>query len=75
MIFGECDACGAPNRVLHRTVAYGIETCACAACFGNPLADDADDLRDAIDEARVAGAGARLTRLAAALAEAIGEGA
>lgn len=72
LIFGECDACGAPNRVLHRTVAYGIETCACAACFDRPLADDADDLQDAIDEAREAGQEARAVELTAALVEATG---
>lgn len=52
LIFGECDACSAPNRVLHRCIAYGIETCGCSACFGRPLADDIDDLEGELEHWR-----------------------
>jgi len=45
----ECECCGAPNRVLHRCVVYGIEASACAICRGDALSDDIDDLRDEID--------------------------
>lgn len=44
MIFGECDSCRAPRRVLHQTVAYGIETYACRVCFGEPLSEDIEEL-------------------------------
>lgn len=50
---GECECCGAPNRVLHpTTTAYGMDASPCAACCGGSLADDIDDLRDEIDRLR-----------------------
>lgn len=42
MAFGQCDCCGRTNVSLSRTVAYGIETYACATCFGYPD-DEFDD--------------------------------
>lgn len=51
LTLGECECCGAPNRVLHRCVAYGIEASACAICRGDALSDDIGDLRDEIDRA------------------------
>jgi len=42
MAFGQCDCCGLSNVSLSHTVAYGIETYACATCFGYP-ADEVDD--------------------------------
>jgi hypothetical protein len=34
MAFGTCDCCGRTNVAISRTIAYGIETYACAHCFG-----------------------------------------
>lgn len=34
MISGQCDACGATNRILRKGYYCGIETYACAQCFG-----------------------------------------
>lgn len=45
MTFGECDACG-KLRVLHHSIAYGIETSACAECIGGDLDDDFYDYFD-----------------------------
>jgi len=42
MAFGQCDCCGRSNVSLGRTEAYGIETYACAHCFGYP-ADEFDE--------------------------------
>lgn len=74
LLFGECDACGAPNRVLHQCIAYGIETCACALCRGGTLADDIDDLEAELECLRALAEAARpivlVARLEAALAEA-----
>jgi hypothetical protein len=49
MIFGECDCCAKPNRVLHRGEVTGIETYACAECRGSSLSDEIDDLEDEIE--------------------------
>jgi hypothetical protein len=34
MAFGTCDCCNRTNVALSHTTAYGIETYACAHCFG-----------------------------------------
>jgi hypothetical protein len=34
-IIGACDCCDEPYVVLRRTIAYGIETYACAVCHGH----------------------------------------
>lgn len=39
---GQCDCCGRSDVSLSHTVAYGIETYACALCFGYP-ADEFDE--------------------------------
>ena len=49
MIFGECDNCGAKNRVLTPGVAYGIEGAFCRECRGDDLSEDRDDLLDEIE--------------------------
>lgn len=49
MIFGECDCCGARNRVLHRGEASGLEAYACSRCHFSALSDDIDDLEDEIE--------------------------
>ena len=49
LIFGECDCCGTPNRVLHRCEVTGIETYACAICRNGELSDDIDDLEGEIE--------------------------
>lgn len=36
---GQCDCCGAYPRELSHVVAFGIETCACAACCGDDNGD------------------------------------
>lgn len=68
---GECDSCGAPNRVLHRCVVYGIDTSACAACRRDPLSDDITDLHDEIDRKFAAGDWTGMMELHAALTEAL----
>jgi hypothetical protein len=55
LIFGECDCCTKPNRVLHRCEAYGIETYACAECRHCSLSDDIDEIEDEIERIRVSG--------------------
>ena len=45
MTFGQCDACN-KLRVLHNTVAYGIDTSACAECLGHELETDIDSYVD-----------------------------
>lgn len=77
LIFGECDCCGKPNRVLHRGESCGCEAYACADChFGGSLADDADDLTDEIDrlipDAETGEQWAHICALEAAYVEAVG---
>lgn len=49
LVFGECDCCGADNRVLHRGEVAGLEAMACAECrYTNP-ADEAHEIEDEID--------------------------
>jgi hypothetical protein len=45
MTKGQCDCCGRDDVRLAHTVACGIETYACAVCFGYP-ADEFDDEAD-----------------------------
>jgi Zn-finger protein len=52
MVFGKCDWCGRPNRVLHRGDTAGLEAWACAECHDRPLSDDVDDLLDEIARLR-----------------------
>lgn len=74
IIFGECDYCTAKNRMLHKGEVTGIETYACAECYGRELADDVDDLQDEIERLRpLAETGeqwARICAIEAALVEA-----
>lgn len=42
MAFGSCDCCGRMNVSISRCDQYGIETYACAHCFGYEP-DDFDD--------------------------------
>jgi hypothetical protein len=74
LIFGDCDCCGKPNRVLHFALAHSIETWACAECHGNKLSDDVDDLNDEIyrlnPKAETSEQHAHLCSLYAALEEA-----
>lgn len=73
LIIGECECCGALNRVLHPTTAYGMDASPCSPCRGNPLSDDIDDLRDEVDRRYEAGQWAGMMELHAALTEAMGE--
>lgn len=75
MIFGECDCCATPNRVLHHGEVTGIETYACAECSCGILSDDLDDLEDEIERCQeakpeTAEQWARIAALEAALVEA-----
>jgi hypothetical protein len=49
IIFGQCDCC-AKYRVLHERWPWGTETWACSRCCFGDLADDIDDLEEAIGE-------------------------
>jgi hypothetical protein len=74
LIFGECDACAKPNRVLRHAIVGGTETYACAPCGAGSLADDVDDIEAEIDRLKpMAETGAQwghLCALEAALVEA-----
>lgn len=48
-IFGECDCCAKPNRVLHHGFACGIEAYGCTDCTCGDRNADADDIQDEIE--------------------------
>ena len=78
MIFGECEPCGKPGRVLHHGEVSGLETYYCAECGGGKLSDDLDDLQDEIEriiEAKptTAKEWLRVRDMAAAVASIIGK--
>lgn len=49
LIFGECDCCGAENRVLHRGEAAGCEAYACAECRYSDPKDEAHEIEEEIE--------------------------
>lgn len=49
MTFGECDSCGARNRVLHTMMTYCGEGSFCRECRHDALIEDEPDLLDEID--------------------------
>ena len=79
MIFGQCDCCAKPNRVLHHRWPSGVETWACAECCYGDLIDDISDIEQAIAtlkaEPSLSEDGARhLANLETALRDAKGTG-
>lgn len=49
MIFGQCDCCGTPNRVLRQGGRLlGMDAYACAICRNGELGEDINDLEDEI---------------------------
>lgn len=72
LLLAECECCGAPNRVLHPTTAYGMDASPCSVCGGGSLADDIDDLRDEVNRRYAAGEWTGAMELHAALTEAMG---
>lgn len=79
VIFGECDCCGADNRVLHHAMAAGgVEAYACSECRYTDPKDEAFELEEEIeaiesDPKRDERKALLLTNLKAELARVMGE--
>ena len=49
LIFGQCDSCGADNRVLHSGVGCGVEGVFCADCRHTDPRDEAYEIEEEIE--------------------------
>jgi hypothetical protein len=49
LIFGECDSCGADNRVLHHVMAFGTEAYACSECRYTDPKDEIWEIEEEIE--------------------------